>query len=150
MPKNIYAIVDNSKFQIVPKTHLMLLKDDMEAIYTLINFAPMLASRALAVMQVGVIDDNLSITPLDEKRLLCDFTGISDFVTENYPADYSHPDLNKSVLVSSFNFALETVLLHEERAEILTSLSQNLSSFDKEEIEKMRNRLEVIKVRIGG
>lgn len=145
MANKIYAILDTKTGAMVPKTHYLCLKNDVEAVYTLINFAAMLNNRFVTLVAVAKQnDDNCTITSLVKAQFLTDFTGVPDFLEtlDNLSEDvFYSAGISKENLLSSFSFALENILMREEKLGIMRKLSGDLSSFEPAEIEKMKERL---------
>lgn len=148
MNGHIYAIIDSNNGKLFPKTHLFVLRNDIEAIYTFINFGSVLGTRELQLLEVGFTDDFTHFNFYENNRLLCDFTGIPDYIST---LDFtSSIDLSAKQLLSSYNFALNHCLLLEERAGILMDISQRLDSFDPKELEAKKARLAYINDTIFG
>lgn len=151
MEKQLYCILDE-KGKIYPKTHIFVLKDDMEAIYTFINFGAILQNENTSLCHLGLSNDEIFIDTTNARGLLCEFTGIPDYIHENYPDDYNHPDLSKDILINSYNFAYERIYLNIEKQSLILKLSEmrkNREKFDDDEIFKITNRLEYIDSKLG-
>ena len=151
MKKELYCIVDG-KGSIYPKTHIFVLKDDMEAVYTFINFGAILQDDNISLLHIGTSDSKKYVDASSARGLLCEFTGIVDFVNDNYPDDYSHPDLSKEILINSYNFAFERIFLNIEKQSLILQLSEarkNKEAFDKNEIDKILERLQYIDNKLG-
>lgn len=152
MKKELYCIVDE-KGKIFPKTHIFVLRDDMEAIYTFINFGAILQNENIQLLHIGSSDDEKYLKSDTARGILCEFTGIPDYVNENYPQDYNHPDLSKDILLNSYNFAYERMFYNYEKQQLLFRISElrkDRENFDQEEIDKITSRLQYIDSKLGG
>lgn len=152
MEKHLYLIVDEQG-KMFPKTHIFVLKDDMEAIYTFINFGAILQNEKISLLHIGTTDSDKYFNTDTARGFLCEFTGIPDYVNDNYPSDYSHPDLSKEILLSSYNFAYERIFYGIEKQMLvlrLAELRKDREKFDQEEIDKIISRLQFIDSKLGG
>lgn len=152
---NIYAIIDSKTGAIVAKTHYLCLKNDVEAVYSLVNFASMLNNRFVSLVCVGKQDpDNMcTIISLAKPRFLCDFLGVPDYLEEISELDkdiFYNTGLSKENISSAFSYALDNILIREEKLGIMRQLSGDLSSFDPKEIDKLRERLQHIDFKLNG
>lgn len=152
---NIYAIIDSKTGAMIPKTHYLCLKSDVEAVYAFVNFASMLDNRFLSLVQVGTQDEeNLcSIIGWLKPKFLTDFLGIPDYLNELSEIDdniFFATGLSKENILSAFSYALDNILIREEKLGIMRKLSGDLSSFEPAEIEKLRERLQHIDFKLYG
>ena len=154
MNNSIYAIIDSKTGAVFPKTHYMCLKNDLEAIYSLVNFAAMLNNRFVSLVCVGQQnDDNCTINALSKASFVTDFLGVPDVLEKLSSVDeniYFNTGLSKENVSSAFSFALDNILLREEKLGIMRQLSGDLTSFDPKELEKLRERLQHIDFRLNG
>lgn len=155
MNNSIYAIIDSKTGAVVPKTHYLSLKNDVEALYAFVNFASMLNNRFLSLVCVGRQDpDNLcTIIALAKPRFLCDFLGVPDILEKLSEDDkdiFFDTGLSKDNISSAFSYALDNILIREEKLGIMRKLSGDLTSFDPKEIEALRERLRHIDFKLNG
>lgn len=154
MNNSIYAIIDSKTGAIVPKTHYLCLKNDVEAIYSLVNFASMLNNRFVSLVCIGQQnDDNCTINALSKASFITDFLGVPDFL-ENLSSNdeniFFSTGLSKENISSAFSYALDNILLREEKLGIMRKLSGDLTSFDPKELDSLRERLRHIDFTLNG
>ena len=154
MNNSIYAIIDSKTGAVIPKTHYMCFKNDLEAIYTLVNFAAMLNNRFVSLVCVGQQnDDNCTINALSKASFVTDFLGVPDALEKLSSIDeniFFSTGLSKENVSSAFAYALDNILLREEKLGIMRQLSGDLTSFDPKELEKLRERLQHIDFKLNG
>lgn len=154
MNNSIYAIIDSNTGAIVPKTHYLCLKNDVEAIYSLVNFASMLNNRFVSLVCVGQQnDDNCTINSLSKASFITDFLGVPDALEKLSSTDeniFFDTGLAKENISSAFSFALDNILLREEKLGIMRKLSGDLTSFDPKELDALRERLRHIDFTLNG